>query len=88
MRPKKKPKVSTVSWMKAMIDFNTSQLTWLVVGSISIGGAGYLNMNDKVDELDKKLAVQINNTEHVNKSLGDLHTQLIRIEEKLDKKSK
>jgi hypothetical protein len=52
-----------------------------------MGGAGYLNMNDKVDELDKKLAVQINNTEHVNKSLDDLRTQLIRIEEKIDNKN-
>jgi len=74
--------------MKIMIDFNTSQLTWILVGSISVGGAGYMSINDKVDELDKKLAVQINNTEHVSKSLSELHTQLIRIEEKLDKKSK
>lgn len=70
-----------------MIDFNTSQLTWIIVGTLSVGGTGYMTMNNKVDELDKKLAVSINNTEHVNKSLSDLQTQLIRIEEKIDKKN-
>ena len=68
-----------------MLDFNTSQLTWLVIGSLSIGGTGYLNIVKSVDELDKKLAISINNSEHTDKSMETLQQQLTRIEEKLDK---
>lgn len=68
-----------------MLDFNTSQLTWIIIGTCSIGGTSYLNISKSVDELDKKLAISINNTEHTNKSIELLQQQLTRIEEKLDK---
>ncbi len=68
-----------------MIDFSSAQLTWIVIGSLTMGGTGYLNVSSKVDELDKKLAVSINNTDHMTKTIDSLQTQLTRIEEKLDK---
>lgn len=71
-----------------MIDFNATQLTWIVVGACSMGGTGYLNMNTKIDDLDKKVAVTVNTIEHTNKSLDELKTQLTRIEDKMDKKGK
>jgi len=67
-----------------MIDFSSSQLTWIVVGACSMGGTGYLTMNSKVDELDKKLAITINNSEHASKSMELMQQQLNRIEEKLN----
>lgn len=68
-----------------MIDFNATQLTWIVVGACSIGGTGYLSMNTKIDDLDKKVAVTVNTIEHTNKSLDELKVQLTRIEDKMDK---
>ena len=68
-----------------MIDFTTSQLTWIVVGACTIGSTGYMSMNEKIDSLDKKLAVSINNSEHSIKTIERLEVQLNRIEEKLQK---
>jgi hypothetical protein len=67
-----------------MIDFTTSQLSWIIVGALSMGGTGYMSMTSKVDALDTKLAVTINNSEHANKSMESFQQQLNRIEQKLD----
>ena len=71
-----------------MIDFNASQLTWIVIGACSMGGTGYLTMDGKMIELDKKIVLTVNNIEHVNKSMDELQKQLNRIEDKLDKKGR
>jgi hypothetical protein len=71
-----------------MIDFNATQLTWILVGACSLGGTGYMSMNGKIDDLDKRVAVTVNSMEHTNKSLDELKTQLTRIEDKMDKKGK
>jgi hypothetical protein len=70
-----------------MIDFNTQQLSWIVIGAISMGGTSYLTVNNKIDDLDKKMAVTINNTEHVVKSIDEFKVQLTRVEDKLENKS-
>jgi septal ring factor EnvC (AmiA/AmiB activator) len=56
----------------------------------TVGGGGYLNMYQKIDELDKKVAVVNNSMSYTEKSLNDLKTQLDRIEDKitLSKKDK
>ncbi len=69
-----------------MIDFSSAQLTWIVIGACSMGGTGYLSMNNKIEELDKKVAVSINSVENTSKSLSEVKSQLTRIEDKLDKK--
>lgn len=66
-----------------MIDFTSTQLSWIVVTMATVGGGGYLNMYQKIEEIDKKLAVTINNTEHNMKTMEHLIVQLNRIEEKL-----
>jgi hypothetical protein len=71
-----------------MIDFNSAQLTWLVIGACSIGGTGYMSMNTKIDDLDKKVAVTVNTIDHTNKSLDELKIQLTRMEDKMDNKGK
>jgi hypothetical protein len=71
-----------------MIDFNATQLTWILVGACSLGGTGYMSMNGKIDDLDKRVAVTVNSMEHTNKSLDELKVQLTRIEDKMDKKGK
>lgn len=68
-----------------MIDFTTPQLSWLLVTLTTIGGGGYMNLNSKVDDMDKKLAVTVNQLEQSNKNMDRLVTQLDRIEEKLNK---
>ena len=71
-----------------MIDFTNKQLSWIVIGAITIGGGGYITMNQKVDEIDKKLAVAINSYDNTVKAMEKIERQLIRIEEKIDKRTK
>ncbi len=69
-----------------MIDFNTSQLTWIVIGACSIGGTGYMTMNDNVKAVDTKVQIAAVKIQENNDKLAELQKQLLRIEEKLDKK--
>ena len=69
-----------------MIDFNTSQLTWIVIGACSIGGGGYMTMNDNVKSLDTKVQLTQQKVIDTNEKIGDLQKSLERIEAKLDKK--
>ena len=59
------------------MEFTLKQLSWIVVGSLGIGGSGYLSMNGKIDELSTKIAV-------VHTQVTTLTKQLDRIEEKLN----
>ena len=63
-----------------MLDFTTQQLTWAVIGAVSLGGTGYVTLNNKVDEMATKVAV-------VAVQMENIQIQLTRIENKLDKKS-
>ena len=67
-----------------MIDFTTSQLTWIVVGACSLGGGGYLTMTSTVGNLDKKIEVSNARAEAMNEKLSSLKSQLDRIEDKID----
>lgn len=67
-----------------MIDFSTSQLTWIVIGACSLGGTGYLTINTSIDDIDKKVAVSNVKAENANEKLSILRAQLDRIEQKLD----
>ena len=69
-----------------MIDFTSKQLSYIVLSIAGIGGGGYITMNAKVDEIDKKLAVFINSTENNIRQMDKIESHLIRIEEKLDKR--
>jgi hypothetical protein len=61
------------------MEFTLKQLSWIVIGSLGIGGSGYMSMNSKIDELDKKVAVI--------HALSELqHKTLERIELKLTAK--
>ena len=61
-----------------IMEFSLKQLSWIVIGSLGIGGTGYINMNSKIDELDKKTAIVCNQMENLQK-------QLVRIESKISK---
>lgn len=61
-----------------IMEFSLKQLSWIVIGALGIGGTGYMSMNSKIDDLDKRLAVVSNQMEHQNKMLE-------RIEQKLQK---
>lgn len=60
------------------MEFTLKQLSWIVVGSLGIGGTGYINMNTKIDELDKRIVIVSTQMETVQK-------QLDRIEAKISK---
>ena len=70
-----------------MIDFTSKQLSYIVISLAGIGGGGYLTLNGKVDEIDKKLAMSIVSTENNIRQMEKIENHLIRIEEKLDRKS-
>jgi hypothetical protein len=67
-----------------MIDFTTQQLSWMIVGAVTVGGGGYMTMNSKVDDIDKKLAVSINTADNTTKMMDKIEKQLVRIEDKID----
>ena len=64
-----------------VMEFSLKQLSWIVIGALGIGGTGYVSMNSKIDDLDKRISVMQSHMEHQNKSLD-------RIEEKLNTISK
>jgi hypothetical protein len=59
------------------MEFTLKQLSWIVIGSLGIGGTGYMTMNTKIDELSTKVAV-------VHNQVTNLTKQLDRIEETLN----
>ena len=61
-----------------MIDFNTSQLTWIVIGACSIGGTGYITMDKQIQEITTKLEVTNKQMEHNNNQLEKL---IVRMED-------
>lgn len=69
-----------------MIDFTSKQLSYIVISLAGVGGGGYLTMNGKVDEIDKKLAMSIVSTENNIRQMEKIENHLIRIEEKLDRR--
>ena len=69
-----------------MIDFTSKQLSYIVISLAGVGGGGYLTLNGKVDEIDKKLAMSIVSTENNIRQMEKIESHLIRIEEKLDRR--
>jgi hypothetical protein len=69
-----------------MIDFNTSQLTWIVIGACSVGGTGYMTMNDNVKSIDAKVQVTNQKVSDVDIRVAELQKQFTRMEDKLDKR--
>jgi hypothetical protein len=68
------------------MDFSTSQLTWILIGACSIGGTGYMTMDTALQKLDVKMEVTSVNVQNNNEKLEELKKQLVRIEDKLDKR--
>jgi hypothetical protein len=69
-----------------MIDFNSSQLTWIVIGACSIGGTGYLTIDSKMKDLDTKVEVTQVKVQDTNERVQILQQQLTRMEDKLDRR--
>jgi len=69
-----------------MIDFNSSQLTWILIGACSMGGTGYLTMDSKIAELDTKVEVNSAKMDDMKTTFAELQKQLTRMEDKLDRK--
>jgi outer membrane murein-binding lipoprotein Lpp len=59
------------------MEFSLKQLSWIVIGSLGLGGTGYMSMNTKIDELSTKVAV-------VHTQIEQLTKQMDRIEIKLN----
>ena len=68
------------------MEFTVKQLSWIVIGSLGIGGTGYLTMNTKIDELDKRLSIVYTHMDYQTKMMDKFEKQLDRIEGKLEKK--
>jgi len=69
-----------------MIDFNSAQLTWILLGACSMGGTGYLTIDGKIQALDKKIEVNTEQIRSLNTGVDDAKKLLIRIDDKLDRK--
>lgn len=66
-----------------MIDFTSTQLSWILIGACSIGGTGYMTMDSKISELDKKVAIVQVKAESSDKKLQEVSSQLDRVEQLL-----
>ena len=66
-----------------MVDFTTSQLSWIVVGACGIGGTGYLSMNANINDLNTKTTVIQVKAENAESKMNDMGKQLDRIEQAL-----
>ena len=64
------------------MEFTLKQLSWIVIGSLGIGGTGYMTMNSKIDELSIKVAVVHNQMDNQNKMLERIETKLNTIQGK------
>jgi hypothetical protein len=69
------------------MEFSLKQLSWIVIGSLGIGGTGYISMSSNIDNLQTKVAVVHTQMENQTKMLDRLQSQLDRIESKLEKKN-
>ena len=58
------------------MEFTLKQISWIVIGSLGIGGSGYVSMNSKIDDLDKKIAVIHTNSEHQTKALDRIELKI------------
>jgi ferredoxin-NADP reductase len=66
------------------MEFSLKQLSWIVIGSLGIGGTGYLSMANKIEDIDKRLSVVYTHMDYQSKTLDKLQVQLDRIEDKLN----
>jgi hypothetical protein len=64
------------------MEFTLKQISWIVIGSLGIGGTGYMSMNSKIDELATKIAVVHNQMENQNKMLERIENKLNTIQGK------
>jgi hypothetical protein len=64
------------------MEFTLKQLSWIVIGSLGLGGTGYMTMNTKIDELSIKVAVVHNQMDNQNKMLERIENKLNTIQGK------
>ena len=64
------------------MEFTLKQISWIVIGSLGLGGTGYMTMNSKIDELAIKVAVVHNQIDNQNKMLERIETKLNTIQGK------
>ena len=64
------------------MEFSLKQLSWIVIGSLGLGGTGYMSMNSKIDELAIKVAVVHTQMDNQNKMLERIETKLNTIQGK------
>ena len=65
-----------------VMEFSLKQLSWIVIGALGIGGTGYMSMNNKIDQLDKQVAVIANQMDNQNKMLERIENKLNTIQGK------
>ena len=66
-----------------MVDFTSTQLSWILIGACSIGGTGYMTMDNKIVEMDKKVAIIATKVDNNEKKLNEVSQQLAKIEDLL-----
>ena len=68
-----------------MIDFTSTQLSWILIGACSIGGTGYMTMDTKIKDLDTSVKVTSVKMDDMKTNMVELQKQLNRMEDKLDR---
>ena len=68
-----------------MMEFTSTQLSWILIGACSIGGTGYMTMDSKIKELDTSVQVTSAKMDDVKTNMVELQKQLNRMEDKIDR---
>lgn len=66
-----------------MIDFTSSQLSWILIGACSIGGTGYITIDHKINEMDVKVAIVQTKADATERKINEMAAQLDRVEQLL-----
>lgn len=69
-----------------IMEFSIKQLSWIVIGALGIGGTGYVSMTNKIEDLDKRMSIVYTHMDYQSKTIEKMSDQLVRIENKLEKK--
>ena len=59
-----------------IMEFSLKQISWIIIGSLGIGGTGYIQMDSKIDKLNIQVQVLNNTVQQLTKQLDRIETKL------------
>ena len=70
------------------MEFTVKQLSWIVIGAIGLGCTSYVQLTNKIEDLDKRLSIVYTHMDYQSKTIEKISVQLERIEQKIENTKK